>query len=412
MIPSVPASGRVVITGIGMITPAGADATSSWAAVRDGATSAGHDPRLASSPVPLSCAVPDFDPVARLGSGARRMDRCTQFAVAAAQEAVEDSGHHPDFGGRLRVGVVMGTAFGGVGSWEEQAHRLADRGARAVHPLTIPMGIGSSVASAIAAHFSLHGPVQAVATACAAGTTALGAAVDALLLGQCDVALAGGADAAITPVVAAAFSKIGALSCRLDSPGSASRPFDRRRDGFVLGEGAAVLVLERESAAEARGVVPYARVLGHASTCDAYHLTSPEPSGRFAALAVREALDRSGVRAEEVGYLNAHATGTPEGDAVEARLISEVFGSTALVSSTKGVTGHMMGAAGAVEAAFTALAVRHGVVPPTANLDEPDPAAAALDLVRGGPRAADVRLAMSNSFGFGGHNSTVLLEKP
>ncbi|WP_245982895.1 beta-ketoacyl-[acyl-carrier-protein] synthase family protein [Lentzea flaviverrucosa] len=395
-----------------MITPAGNNTTSSWAAVCDGTTRAAPDARLASSPVTLSCAVPDFDPVALLGSGARRMDRFTQFAVAAAQEAVEDSRHLPGFGVNLRAGVVMGTAFGGVGTWEEQAQRLAARGSRAVHPLTVPMGIGNSAASAIAARFGLHGPVFAVTTACAAGTTALGAAADALRWGQCDVALAGGADAAVTPVVASAFDKIGALSRRLDHPGSASRPFDRQRDGFVLGEGAAVLVLERESDARARGAVPYARVLGHASTCDAYHLTSPEPSGRFAALAVREALDRAGVTAGEVGYVNAHATGTPEGDAVEARVISEVFGASVMVSSTKGVTGHMMGAAGAVEAAFSALAVHHGIVPPTANLDEPDPAAAPLNLVREKAQHVGVELAVSNSFGFGGHNSTVLLGKP
>ncbi|MFF2025128.1 beta-ketoacyl-[acyl-carrier-protein] synthase family protein [Streptomyces sp. NPDC058171] len=399
----------VVITGIGMVTPAGPDTGTAWKATCTGQPTAAPDPRLAGLGVAFSCAATGFDPELALGAEARRMDPFTQFAVAAARAAVADAALAGGFRDASRVGVALGTAVGGQRTWEEQALRLADRGPRAVNPLTVPKAISNIAAGTVATDLGLHGPSFTVSTACAAGTTALGLALDLLRAGRCDVVLAGGTEAAVTPLVATAFDRLKALSRRGGDPAAASRPFDGQRDGFVLGEGSAVLVLERAEEAERRGRRPYARLLGYGASSDAHHLTSPEPEGRHAEVALRSALADAQVDPADVRLVNAHATSTPQGDAVEARLVERVFGAGTAVTSTKGVTGHMLGAAGAVEAAFTALSVAHGLIPPTANFSEAGPDIAAIDIVHGAARRTPVPVGVSNSFGFGGHNAVIVL---
>ncbi|MFJ1678619.1 beta-ketoacyl-[acyl-carrier-protein] synthase family protein [Streptomyces sp. NPDC088251] len=394
----------VVITGIGMVTPAGTDTATAWKATCAGQPAAAADPRLAGLGVDFSCAVTGFDPERVLGVDSRRMDPFTRFAVAAAREAVADAAPASGSWDAARVGVVMGTAVGGQGTWKEQAQRLRDRGPRAVNPLTVPKAIGNIAAASVTMDLGVHGPSFTLSTACAAGTTALGLALDLLRAGRCDVVLAGGTEAAVTPLVSTAFDRLRALSRRGDDPSAASRPFDEQRDGFVLGEGAAVLVLERVDDARARGRRGYARVLGYGASSDAHHLTAPDADGHYARLAVRQALDDARGGASDVVLVNAHATGTPQGDAIEARLVERVFGPDTAVTSTKGVTGHMLGAAGAVEAAFTALSVDRGV-----NFHSPGAGAGGIDIVHGAPRHAPVPLAVSNSFGFGGHNAVVVL---
>ncbi|WP_309141944.1 beta-ketoacyl-[acyl-carrier-protein] synthase family protein [Streptomyces griseicoloratus] len=400
------------MTGIGMVTPAGADTATSWKAVCAGLPAAAADPRLAGAPVDFSCAVTAFDAEASLGVEARRMDPFTQYALAAAREAVADAAPADGDWDPDRVGVLIGTAVAGLGTWQEQARRFAQRGARGVNPLTVPKAIGNIAPATVALEVGLRGPALGVATACASGTTALGLALDLLRADRCDVVLAGGTEAVVSPLVSAAFDRLQALSRRRDDPAGASRPFDRRRDGFVLGEGAAVLVLERTAAARARGRRPYAALLGYGESSDAYHLTAPHPEGAGARLALRRALDDAGLAASDVAFVNAHATSTPQGDAVEAALVADLFGPDTPVTSVKGVTGHMMGAAGAAEAAFTALSIDRGVVPPTANFEEAGAGVPEIDVVHGGPRRADLPYAVSNSFGFGGHNAVVVLGRP
>ncbi len=404
-----PSRTDVVVTGIGMITPAGVGTAASWETTCAGRPAAAADPRLVGLTVDFSCAVEGFDPMRELGEEARRMAPFTRFALAAAHEAVTDAGLSTGDLDSDRVAVVLGTGIGGQSVWEEQGERMRERGQRAVHPLTVPKAIGNIAAGTVAMDLGLRGPSLTVSTACATGTTALGLALDLLRAGRCDLVLAGGTEAAVTPLVCAAFDRLKALSRRSGEPAAASRPFDADRDGFVLGEGAAVLVLERADDARARGRRAHARLLGYGASSDAHHLTSPDPEGRGARLALREALEDAGVTASDVAYVNAHATGTPQGDAIEARLIADVFGPTAAVTSTKGVTGHMLGATGAVEAAFSVLSVEQGVIPPTANCPTPGSDIADIDIVAGTARRATVPIAVSNSFGFGGHNAVVVL---
>ncbi|MER6079127.1 beta-ketoacyl-[acyl-carrier-protein] synthase family protein [Streptomyces sp. NPDC001833] len=399
----------VVVTGIGMVTPAGTDTATSWKATCAGTPTTADDPRLAGLGVTFSCAVTGFDAEAACGAEARRMDPFTRFAVAASRAAVLDAGLTDGSWDPDRTGVVLGTALGGRQTWEEQGRRLADRGARSVHPLTVPKAIGNIAAGTVALDLGLRGPSFSVSTACASGTTALGLALDLLRAGRCDLVLAGGTEAGVTPLLTTGFDRLKALSRRSGDPSGASRPFDADRDGFVLGEGAAVLVLERAADARARGRRAYARLLGSGASSDAHHLTAPDPDGHGARRAVREALADAGVGASDVALVNAHATSTPQGDAVEAQVIAGLFGSGPAVTATKGVTGHLLGAAGAVEAAFTALSIHQGVIPPIANLAAPETGLPAIDLVRDTPRHTPVPVAISNSFGFGGHNAVVVL---
>ncbi|MEU2718584.1 beta-ketoacyl-[acyl-carrier-protein] synthase family protein [Streptomyces sp. NPDC007205] len=404
-------SPELVISGIGMITPAGCDSAASWHTVCAGLPAGARAARLAGQRVDFACTVPaDFDEHAVIGAEARRMARFTQFTVAAARQAVHEAGLGPGSWDAARVGVVVGTAFGGIDVWQEQAYRLRERGNLWMSPLTVPLGLANMAAGAVVMDLGLHGPSLAVSTACASGTTAIGAAMELVASGRCDIVLAGGAEAPVTPLVAAGFDRLQALSRRTGDPAAASRPFDRDRDGFVLGEGAAMLVLERRQDALARHTRPHARLLGYGAATDAHHLTDPEPDGRFAEQAVRSALRRADVSPNDVGLVHAHATSTPGGDAVEARLIRRIYRHGPPVTASKGVTGHLLGAAGALQAAMAAFSLEHGVIPPTANLHSPDPDVD-MDIVTGHAGRANSSVAVSHSFGFGGHNAVAVLAR-
>ncbi|WP_027343137.1 beta-ketoacyl-[acyl-carrier-protein] synthase family protein [Hamadaea tsunoensis] len=400
------------ITGIGLVTPAGGTRESTWDTVCAGRPTAAPAAGLAGLPVDFACEVPAFDPVEATGNRrAWRLDRYAQFAVAAAREAVADAGLGPAGWEAGRVGVVVGTAAGGVATFAEQQQRL-QRNVRLVSPLTLPMFLPNMAAAQVAAALGARGPCLQTGAACASGAVAVASAVDLLRTGACDVVIAGAADAMVTPLCAAAFASLGALSRRRDAPATASRPFDADRDGFVLGEGAGILVLERPATAQARGATVYAHLAGYAATCDAYDIVAPDPEGRGLTAALREALDtldRTGIPPSGVSYVNAHGTSTPLNDRVEAAVLARHLPADTLVSSTKGVTGHLMGAAGAVELALTALTIARGTVPPTANLTHLDPAVhlAVPTVAQDRPVAA----ALSVSMGFGGHNTVWALTR-
>ncbi|GAU68949.1 putative 3-oxoacyl-[acyl-carrier-protein] synthase II [Streptomyces sp. NBRC 110611] len=398
----------VAVTGIGLVTPGGVGVGPSWAAACDGLPTAALDPALEGNPVRLACRVPGFDADGLLGARrAYRLDRFVQFALVAAHEALADSGLDPRSWDGARVGVVLGCADGGPGTVEQQHDVLRDRGAAKVSPLLLPMQLPNMLAGQTAMEFGATGPNLVVATACASGATAIGTARDLLALDRCDVVLAGGSEAMITPLVMAGFAQMGALSLREDDPSAASRPFDADRDGFVAGEGAGVLVLERTADARARGAGVRGRIVGYGATADAHHMTSPHPEGAGVEQALRAALADAGADPADVQHVNAHGTSTPLNDLVEARALSRVLTGRPLVTSTKGVTGHLLGAAGAVEAAFSVLAVEQGVVPPTANLSRLDPRMD-IDVARA-RTGTRVELALSNSCGFGGQNATLAI---
>ena len=339
--------------------------------------------------------------------GAWQWDRYAQFAIAAAHEAIGQARLDPDaWEDSSRVAVVIGSGAGGTATLEEQHRVLMEEGAGDVSPLTLPMGLLNMAAGQLAIDIKANGPCVAPCTACASGATAIGLARDLLALGRADIVIAGGAEAPVTPLYVSAFARMRTLS-RCNDAETASRPFDEARDGFVIGEGAAVFVLESEEHASARGAQILARLVGYGASADAHHVTSPHPEGLGAALAVRAALADAGLRAEDVQYVNAHGTSTTRNDVVEAAMIRDVLGPDTAVSSTKGVTGHPLGAAGAIEAAYAALAVQHGVIPPTAGLVNPDPRVD-VDLVYKTARHGAVDVALSNSFGFGGQNAALL----
>ncbi|MER7990218.1 beta-ketoacyl-[acyl-carrier-protein] synthase family protein [Streptomyces noursei] len=396
-----------LVTGVGLITSAGTGMEPNWEKVLAGEPTAASLPELDGLPVTIACRVPDFSPQ-DLGHGSWQWDRFTQFAVVAAREALEHAGLTPgDWVDGSRVAVIIGSGAGGTATLEAQHRVLWEEGPAAVSPLTLPMGLVNMAAGQVAIDISANGPCLAPCTACAAGASALGIGRELLRQGVADVVVAGGAEAPITPLYVSSFARMRALSKHSDDPATASRPFDVRRDGFVLGEGAGVLVLETEEHAAARGARPLARLTGYGASSDAHHVTSPHPEGRGAELAMRAALDDAGLTGSGVDYVNAHGTSTPLNDVTEATVISRLLGNEVAVSSTKGVTGHPLGAAGAIEAAYCALALRDGLIPPTAGLSEPDPRIQ-VDLVRGAARPGPVRAAMSNSFGFGGQNATLV----
>lgn len=400
----------VAVTGLGMYTPAGVGVADSWAGVVAGNPTARRDPALAGLPVDFSSRVP-VEPVELLGGRvARRMDRFTQFAVVAAREAVADAGLNPTAWDSARVGVVLGSADGGPGTVERQHRVLLAEAATAVSPLLLPMQLPNMSAGCVSIDLGASGPSLVVATACASGATAIGLARDLLLLDRCDVVVAGGAEAMITPLVMAGFAQMGALSRRSADPASASRPFDEDRDGFVAGEGAAVVVLERVSDARARGAPVRALLAGFGASADAYHLAAPDPAGRGCERALRTALADAGIGPGEVDHVNAHGTSTPQGDLAEARVLERVLGDRPVVTSTKGVTGHLFGAAGAAEAAFSVLTIEHHVVPPTANLTHLDPRIKVR--VADQPVHTPIEVAVSTSVGFGGHNAVLVLTSP
>ncbi|MFF5900148.1 beta-ketoacyl-[acyl-carrier-protein] synthase family protein [Streptomyces argenteolus] len=400
----------VAVTGIGLITPAGIGTEQTWETLCEGTPTAGPVDVLADLPVPFASTVPDFAPAALIGPGARRLDRFSQLAVAAARQAVDDAALDREAWVPNRVGVVLGNGFGGLDTWGQQFERLA-RGARYVSPLTVPMAISNIAAAQITIDLGIGGPSLTVSTACAAGATALGVSVDLLRAGRCDTVIAGAAEAAVLPVTATAFDRLHALSRRADDPSAASRPFDRERDGFVLGEGAGVLILERREQALARGRSPYAVLAGFGASSDAHHPTDPDPGGAGMRRAVEEALRDADLCPQDIAHVNAHASSTPTGDAVEARMITEIFPDGIPVTANKGVLGHLLGAAGAVEAAVTALSISRGIVPPSANFGVADPGSG-VNVVHGRALRRPIPAAVSHSFGFGGHNAAIVLVRP
>ena len=406
---------RVVITGLGAVTPLGLTAGGSWRAVREGVCGIGpitaYDP--AGMKVQLAAEVKGFDPDALFGKmEAKRMGRFTQFALAAAREALADSGFRVEEADAKRCGVMVSSGIGGIGITEEEHDRGLARGWDRVSPFFIPTGICNMAAGRVAIDAGFRGMCTCPVTACAGGTNAVGDAFRSIRDGYADACLCGGSEAALTPLAVGGFTSMKALSQAVD-PSRASIPFDAERSGFVMGEGAGILLLEELDHAQARGAEIYAEVLGYGATCDAYHMTAPRPDGSGGADAMALALADGGVRPEEVDYINAHGTSTHLNDAGEIAAIKTVFGDHAYrlaVSSTKSMTGHMLGAAGAVEAIFTALALRDGYIPATIHYQIPDPACD-LDVVPNQGREADIRCALSNSLGFGGHNGCLLFKK-
>ncbi|MFN2451563.1 MAG: beta-ketoacyl-ACP synthase II [Candidatus Dormibacteria bacterium] len=404
---------RVVITGMGVVSPVGNDVAAMWASIREGVGGVGPITGFDASalPVRIAAEVRDFDADALVGrKEARRTARNIQFALVAAREAVADSGLDiralgPD------AGVCIASGIGGIEVLENATITLQERGHRRVSPFTVPAMIADMAAGMVSMDHGAKGPNFAVVSACASGTHAIGEAAEWIRRGDAVAVLAGGTEAAVTPVAVASFAAMQALSTRNDDPGRASRPFDRDRDGFVMGEGAGIVVLEEYEHARSRGAQIYAEVVGYGNTADASHITQPEESGDGARRCVARALQRAERSPDEVDYINAHGTSTQLNDSTETRAIKAVFGASAgsvPMSSTKSMVGHLLGAAGAVEAIITTLAIRDSFVPPTINLEVADPECD-LDYVPGTGRSQPVHLAISTSFGFGGHNACLAL---
>lgn len=405
---------RVVVTGLGCISPVGNTVSETWSALLAGKSGAGPITHFDASKhkTRFAAEVKDFDPVARFGAReARKMDRFTQFAMAATMEALEHAGLKINESNRDRIGVVIGTGIGGIGTIMEQAAVMQARGVDRVSPFLIPMMISDSAAGMLAIRFGARGPNMSIATACATGSNAIGEAAEMIRRGAADAMIAGGAEGALVPITMAGMNVIGALSTRNDDPERASRPFDKDRDGFLMGEGAGVLVLEALETARARGATILAEIKGYGTSDDAYHVSAPAENGAGAAISMKLALEDARIGINDIQYINAHGTSTYLNDKSETAAIKTVFGETAYsipVSSTKSMTGHLLGASGAVEAIFSVLAIRAGMIPPTINYQTPDPECD-LDYVPNQPRAATLEHVMSNSFGFGGHNATLVI---
>lgn len=363
-------------------------------------------------PTKIASSVKDFNPEDYIDKKeTRRMDRFVQFGIAASKKALEDAELDMDQTNRDRVGVIVGSGIGGLGTWEEQHRILLEKGVKRVSPFFIPMMIANMASGHISMMIGARGPNTAAVSACATGTHSIGDAFKIIQRGDADVMICGGAEATIRPIGMAGFCAMRAMSTRNDEPERASRPFDVDRDGFVMGEGSGVLVLESLEHALQRGARIYAEVAGYGMSADAHHITEPDPEGP--ALCMTRAIQDAGFQPEQIDYINAHGTSTPVGDKSETRAIKAALGDHArnvAISSTKSMTGHLLGAAGGVEAVICALTLQHGMIPPTINLENQDPECD-LDYVPNVPRKADVRTAMSNSFGFGGHNATVVLTK-
>ena len=408
---------RVVITGIGPLTPIGTGIDAFWTGLRAGRSAVRQLTRFDPSPFRshVAAEVEGFDPAEWVGpKRAKRLDRCSQFALAAARLALTDSGIELDTEDLDRVGAMMGTALGGVAFGEQEHEKYLAGGAKAVDPgLALTVFVGAASCN-LAIELGITGPNITNGMSCASGAIAIGEAFRAIRLGDADVMLAGGSEAPLSPLTFGAFAIIRAMSTRNDDPGTASRPFDRGRDGFVMGEGATVLVLEERDRALARGARPYAEIVGYGLTNDAHHMTAPRPDGSQAVRAMRLALGSGTVAGEAVDYINAHGSSTPLNDSTESMAIRQVLGSHAddvRVSGTKGYYGHALGASGAIEAAICALATRRGWLPPSVNLFEPDPACD-LDYVRGSGADQEPGFVMSNSFGFGGINAALVFKNP
>jgi 3-oxoacyl-[acyl-carrier-protein] synthase II len=408
---------RVVVTGLGAISPVGNDVATTWRALLDGRSGAAPITKFdaTSFPVRFAAEVKGFDPMAYMDrKEAKRADQYTQYALAAAVQAMQDAGFTAGNGyNPEQTGVILGSGIGGLKSFEEQHDVYRERGPSKISPFFIPMFIADIAAGIVSMRFNARGPNYATVSACATSAHAIGDAYRAIQYGDAEVMISGGAEATVTPMAIGGFANMKALSERNDSPETASRPFDATRDGFVMGEGAGVVILEELQHALRRGARIHAEVVGYGATGDAYHLTAPAPDGEGAQRAMKRAMNDAGLRPEDIQYINAHGTSTPANDFNETRAIKAVFGDHAKslnVSSTKSATGHMLGAAGSMEAIVASLVVRDGKIPPTINYQTPDPE---LDL-NYTPNAAvdrEVAAALSNSFGFGGHNVTLAVRR-
>ena len=411
-----PDSQRVVVTGLGAVTPVGNDVPSAWAAILAGKSGAAPITQFDATDFKTKIAAPvkDFDPTLYMDKkDARRTDRYVHFALAATQQAMQDARFVMSEWDPARVGVVVGSGIGGLTVLLEQADVLRERGPRRVSPFTVPGLILNSAAAHVSITTGARGPSLAMATACATGSHVIGEAGHIIRRGDADAMIVGCSEAAILGMTVGGFDNMGALSCRNDEPERASRPFDANRDGFVMGEGVGMLILERLDKALARGTYIYGELVGYGLNSDAFHITAPAEDGVGAAECMRLALESAGLQPKDIDYINAHGTSTPLNDAIETRAIKTTFGEHAYdvaISSTKSMTGHLMGAAGAVEAVFCLLAMRDQILPPTINYETPDPFCD-LDYVPNEARPARVNTVMSNSFGFGGHNATVIFQR-
>jgi 3-oxoacyl-[acyl-carrier-protein] synthase II len=405
---------RVVVTGLGMVTPLGNDVESTWSALLAGASGAGPITQfdVGDFPVSFACEAKDFDPTEWVDyKASRRMDRFTHLALAAARQAEQSAGLEiaadPD-----RVGAAVATGIGGLKSFEACVAVLDERGPDRVNPFSIVQIIPNLAAGWVSMELGTKGPLLAECTACAASNMAIGDGLDAIRLGRADVMVCGGTEAPISRVGIAGFAAMRAISRRNDDPRRASRPFDAERDGFVMGEAGAMIVIEDLERARARGATIHAELLGYGLSSDATHVSDPDPTGASPARAMRMAFEDAGVDPHEIGYVNAHGTSTPVGDSAETRVLKLALGDEQAratpISSTKGATGHCLGAAGAVEAIFTILALERGTLPPTINYETPDPECD-LDYIPNEAREQQVEVAVSNSFGYGGHNAVLVL---
>lgn len=408
---------RVVITGIGVVSPVGIGVEEFWNNLLAGKSGIGPITQFDASEFPVTIAgeVKDFDAVKYVGDKktVRHMDRNAQFAVAAARMAAEDAKLDMAAEDASRAGTIIGTGIGGIAMMEETVRKIESRGPGKVSPFAVPMMIANMASAHVSIHFGLEGPVLTDVTACASGTNAIGQAARMIQYGDADVMFAGGTEAAVCPSPMAGFAAMKALSSRDCPPEEASCPFDARRDGFVLGEGSGVLVLEELEHAKARGAHIYAEVAGYGTNGDAYHITAPRPDGTTQLRCMRNALADAGIAPEDVDYINAHGTSTHLNDMCETTAVKELLGSHAYeipMNSIKSMTGHLLGAAGAVEAVDCVLSMEKGMIHPTINLKERDPECD-LDYVTEGPRAVKIDVAMSNSFGFGGHNAVLVLKR-
>jgi 3-oxoacyl-[acyl-carrier-protein] synthase II len=405
---------RVVITGMGAITPLGLDVEETWKQLVRGTSGITQIDAfdVDGYKVTIAASVKGFDGKELYGAKEyRRMDRFTQFAVAAADQAILDAKLDLATIDRERVGVYVGSGIGGIGTLEEQHATLLARGPGKVSPVLVPMLISNMAAASISIRHGLHGPTLSPVTACSIGNTAIGEAFHRIQAGRSDVILAGGAEAAVTRISLASFANATALSTRNDDPAGASRPFDKDRDGFVMGEGAGIVVLESLSHAKRRGARILAEVIGYGASSDAYHMVATHPEGDGAYMAMREAMRDAGITPDEVDVISAHATSTELGDRSETAAIKRLFGDDAYripVTANKSMLGHLLGAAGGVEAIALVKSLGEGMIPPTINLTEPD-AECDLDYVPNAARKADLRIGMSNSFGFGGHNAVIIV---
>jgi 3-oxoacyl-[acyl-carrier-protein] synthase II len=411
---------RVAVTGLGLISPVGNDVAATWASLLKGVSGAAPITKFDATafPVRFAAEVKGFEPLLYMDrKEAKRSDLYTQYALAASVQAMRDAGLSTNGAGHAvapeRIGVIVGSGIGGLKSFEEQHDVYHENGPSRISPFFIPMFIADIAAGIVSMRFNAKGPNYATVSACATGAHAIGAAFRAIQYGDADVMICGGAEATVTPMAIGGFANMKALSERNDSPTTASRPFDKTRDGFVMGEGAGVVVLEEWEHAVARGAHIHAEVVGFGATGDAYHLTAPAPGGEGAQRAMRAAMADGGLTAADIDYINAHGTSTPTGDISETTAIKGVFGDLARelnVSSTKSATGHMLGAAGGAEFIITTLALRESTVPPTINYETPD-AACDLNYTPNAPVSRDLRSALTNSFGFGGHNVTLALRR-